>query len=220
MADISLKYLTELTSATSISDDDLFHINQEGNDKSIAASVIKKFIVDSMYPANSGAVAFFAKSFNPNTQFPGTIWARVPGMGKTIRLANEGMDDVLNQGGADSFVIGADNLPNHTHDINLSTSTFDYGTKTTSTNGSHSHKTTLNREATQRGVNVTYGDESTEGADQIESSYAGEHTHSVSIGQHNHSVSGTTVPSKTAFPNTPVNSKNAYVNLIAWYRTA
>lgn len=91
------------------------------------------------------------------------------------------MDDVLNQGGADSFVIGADNLPNHTHDINLSTSTFDHGTKTTSTNGSHSHKTTLNREATQRGVNVTYGDESTEGADQIESSSAGEHTHSVSI---------------------------------------
>lgn len=58
MADIELKYLTELASATSISDDDLFHINQEGNDKSIAASVIKKFIVDSMYPANSGAVAF------------------------------------------------------------------------------------------------------------------------------------------------------------------
>ncbi|WP_375601071.1 hypothetical protein [Klebsiella aerogenes] len=220
MADIELKYLTELASATSISDDDLFHINQDGNDKSIAASVIKKFIVDSMYPANSGAVTFFAKSFNPNTQYPGTVWSRVPGLGKTIRLANETMSDVLSQGGADSFVIGADNLPNHTHGINLSTTTFDHGTKTTSTNGSHSHKTTLNRESTQRGGNVTYGDESTEGADQVESSYAGEHTHSINIGQHNHTVSGTTTPSTTAFPNTPVNSKNAYVNLVAWYRTA
>ncbi|HDU5651432.1 TPA: hypothetical protein RFV74_003104 [Klebsiella aerogenes] len=220
MADIELKYLTELASATSISDDDLFHINQDGNDKSIAASVIKKFIVDSMYPANSGAVIFFAKSFNPNTQYPGTVWSRVPGLGKTIRLANETMSDVLSQGGTDSFVIGSDNLPNHTHGINLTTSSFDYGSKQTSTNGSHSHRTTLKRELVQRGGNAVYGDEEMQGTDQIESSSAGEHTHSVSIGQHNHSVSGTTVPSTTAFPNTPVNSKNAYVNLVAWYRTA
>lgn len=217
MADILLKYLTELSSATSVADDDLFHINQGGNDRSIAFSVLKRFIVDAMYPANSGIVVFFAKTFNPNTQYPGTVWARVPGSGKTIRLASEEMTDVLTQGGSDSVKLSTDNLPPHSHPINLNTSSFDHGSKQSSSNGQHRHNFQMR---VNNFANTTGGNDvvKTGGGTTFSTDDAGSHTHSTFIGSHQHSVSGNT--GNLESPNNALNISNQYVKLIGWYRTA
>ncbi|WP_072198363.1 hypothetical protein [Klebsiella pneumoniae] len=217
MADILLKYLTELSSATSVADDDLFHINQGGNDRSIAFSVLKRFIVDAMYPANSGIVVFFAKAFNPNNQYPGTVWARIPGVGKTIRLASEDMADVLSQGGADSVRLSTENLPAHNHVVNLQTSSFDYGNKPSSSNGQHRHnfQMRVNNYANSTGGNDVV---KTGGGTTFSTEDAGAHTHNTYIGPHQHSVYGYTDNSST--PNNPLNISNQYVKLIGWYRTA
>jgi len=57
----------------------------------------------------------------------------------TILLANEPISDVLQIGGSDSVALSADNMPSHSHGFSGNTSSFDHGTKTTSTNGQHFH---------------------------------------------------------------------------------
>lgn len=217
MADIELKYLTELPPATSMSDGDLLHLNQGGIDKSIALEVIKRAIIDVVYPPNSGKVAFFAKVFNPNNEYPGTTWSRVPGMGKTIRLASEGMGDVLTSGGSDSVELSSDNMPPHSHLVNINTSTYDYGSKQTTANGKHSHRleVRVSNFASETGGNdvVKSG-----GGNTFYTSEDGEHSHSVPIGSHSHSVNGYTADS--AYNNSPINTTNQYVKLVAWYRVS
>ncbi|WP_241640728.1 phage baseplate protein [Rosenbergiella epipactidis] len=137
MADITLKYLTELTAATSVDASDLIHINQDGNDRSVTASVLRAFMIDTIHPV--GVTLFFTTNQNPNNLSPNTKWQRIHGYGRTIRLANEAMSDVLQTGGSDSVTISTDNIPAHSHPISLNTSSFDHGIKTTSTNGVHSH---------------------------------------------------------------------------------
>lgn len=218
MSDVLLKYLTELSSATSVADDDLLHINQGGNDRSIAFSVMKRFIVDAMYPANSGVVVFFAKSFNPNNEYPGTLWSRVPGYGRTIRLSSEDMGDVLSQGGSDNITLNANNIPSHYHHIDLYTDTFDYGTKATTTDGLHSHDFQYSPKGWNGSSSVKDGVDPSGFSASKPVTQNGQHSHSMYIGGHSHRVTGDTWGQSTT--GASVGIANQYVKLIAWYRTA
>lgn len=213
MADITLKYLTELAAATSVNEGDLLHINQDGNDRSLTAGVLRSFLVNYIHPV--GVVMLFASNQNPNNLFQGTNWQRVPGYGRAIRLASEDGTDVLQTGGSDSVTISSDNIPAHNHSINLSTSTFDHGTKPTTTNGLHQHKTShrVNNYANSTGGNDVL---KTGSGEDFFSDYAGDHSHTTNIGPHSHAVSGYT--DNSGYLNTPISTKNQYINLIAWYR--
>ncbi|HFK7186611.1 hypothetical protein ACCC84_10445 [Serratia odorifera] len=214
MADIELKYLTELLAATSVENDDLFHVNQSGNDKSISFGVIQRAIVNVLYPVSS--VHFFANNSNPNNIWPGTVWGRVPGSGRSIRLANESGTDVLQQSGSDIVTLVLDNIPTHYHSFSGETGSFDYGTKSTSQNGDHTHR--LNRAAFDNTGDLTIrfgggGAAGYTGNSVVENS--GSHTHQVPIGSHSHHFEGNTSSSGS---NASFSVANASIKLAAWYR--
>ncbi|SEQ64836.1 hypothetical protein SAMN05216522_10527 [Rosenbergiella nectarea] len=214
MADITLKYLTELTAATSVDANDLIHINQGGNDRSVTASVLRAFMINAIYPV--GVTLFFATNQNPNNLFPNTRWQRINGYGRTIRLANEAMSDVLETGGSDSVTLSVDNIPSHSHGFSGNTSSYDHGTRTTSTNGNHNHgiEHRVNNYANSTGGNDVM---KTGGGTTFYTKDSGEHSHTVQIGSHSHSFSGTT--GSTGGGQSFI-TKNEYINLIAWYRVS
>lgn len=215
MADITLKYLTELAAATSVLSDDLIHINQDGNDRSVTAGVLRSFMVNAIHPV--GVTLFFATNQNPNNLFPNTRWQRINGYGRTIRLANEGMSDVLQTGGSDSVTLSVDNIPSHSHEFSGNTSGFDYGTKTTSANGKHSHNIPGNITTQDGNTNAIAGGRVGIWTANKQTTENGSHNHSVQIGSHSHSFSGATGASGGG---QAVSTKNQYINLIAWYRVS
>ncbi|WP_241277200.1 phage baseplate protein [Enterobacter hormaechei] len=213
MADITLKYLTDLPAAASAALTDLLHVNQSGNDRSLTVSTLLKAIVDGVYPI--GSAHFFTNTTNPNVIWPGTTWARIPGAGRTIRLANNSGSDTLQIGGSDSITITASNLAPHTHPIDVNSDSFDYGSKTTSTY-SHSHTVGL------KSVGTLTGGAQDRSSDDIISSQStttssDNHAHSISIGAHYHRISGDTGSTGSA---TPIDTTNQYIKLAGWYRTA
>ncbi|MDW3578047.1 phage baseplate protein [Enterobacter asburiae] len=123
MADIILKYLTDLPSASNAAPTDLMHINQSGNDRSITLDALATALFNIRYPV--GKVEWFANDVNPNAIWQGSTWARIPGAGKTIRLANSTGSDVLQQGGSDTAVLTVSNVPPHVHTVNLRTEQFE-----------------------------------------------------------------------------------------------
>ncbi|APK16059.1 MULTISPECIES: phage baseplate protein [Enterobacteriaceae] len=218
MADILLKYLTDLPSAADAEPSDLMHINQAGNDRSITLEVLASAIFNIRYPV--GKVEWFANDTNPNAIWSGSTWARIPGMGKTIRLANSTGTDVLQQGGSDTVEITSSNLPPHKHPINVKTESFDYGSKSTSSTGSHVHAFAYRRNGNSSdsdpGGDVMKSGSGTKNESRNTES-AGNHQHSVSIGAHEHDIKGDT---DSVGGGTPLSLTNAYVKLAAWYRTA
>ncbi|QGH63445.1 phage baseplate protein [Serratia proteamaculans] len=216
MADIELKYLTELLAATSVADDDLLHVNQSGNDKSISFGVIKSAIVNVLYPVST--VHWFADNSNPNNIWPGTVWARVPGSGRSIRLANESGSDVLQQSGSDSVALKLENTPSHNHSFSGNTTSFDYGTKTTNQGGDHTHR--LQRASFDNTGDLTIrfgggGAAGYTGNSVVENS--GSHSHQVGIGAHSHYIEGFTA----LFGNgEPFSVANASIKLAAWHRVS
>lgn len=213
MADILLKYLTDLPAASSVEADDLLHVNQSGNDRSMTVSVLIKAIIDSVYPVNSAH--FFADTTNPNATWPGTTWARIPGAGKTVRLANSTGSDVLQQGGSDTATITTANMAPHIHPVDIKTSQFDHGTKTTSQDN-HSHTVPL------KSTGKWTGGSQDGSSDDISSSLSTntstyQHGHTVSIGAHGHDVKGDT---GSAGSGSEFTITNQYVKLAGWYRTA
>jgi len=216
MADITLKYLTELVAATSVKDGDLLHVNQDGNDRSLTAGVLRSFLTNSIHPI--GVVMFFASNQNPNNLFSGTNWQRVPGYGRSIRLAGENGSDVLQTGGSDSVTISADNIPAHTHPVKIKTSAFDHGTKTTSTNGQHNHNIPGYITTQDSNENAIAGGRVGVWTNNKQTSDNGSHNHSLKIGSHEHTVEGYT--EESGYNNSPISTKNQYINLIAWYRVS
>lgn len=213
MADITLKYLTDLPAASSAALTDLLHVNQSGNDRSLTISVLIKTMIDSVYPV--GSAHFFTNSSNPNVIWPGTIWARIPGAGKTIRLANNSGTDVMQQGGNDSVTIATANLPPHSHSIDINTESFDYGSKSVSTY-THSHTIGL------RSVGVLTGGAQDRSSDDIVSSQStttssDTHSHTVAIGSHYHRATGDT---GSVGSSSPIDITNQFIKLAGWYRTA
>lgn len=214
MADIILKYLTDLPSASDAESTDLMHINQAGNDRSITLDILASALFNIRYPV--GKVEWFANNANPNAIWAGSTWARVPGEGKTIRIAKADGVDLLQQGGSDSLQLQKDNIPAHDHLVNIDTDSYDYGTKETSANGDHNHEIP---EGEPLGNNVklyTSGDDWTSQAGNwSKSRNSGSHKHTTAIGAHSHTVNGST---GSTGEGKAINITNAYVKLAAWYR--
>lgn len=213
MADILLKYLTDLPSASDAESTDLMHINQAGSDRSITLDVLASAIFNIRYPV--GKVEWFANDTNPNAVWSGSTWARVPGQGRTIRIANSTGSDVLQQGGSDKPTIGVNNLPPHKHEFSGKTKSYDYGTKTTNSD-THAH-TYQKRPGTDSGDVGSGGYTYDQGNNVATNTSSDTHNHDVAIGAHDHDFSGSTnmVGDREALDVT-----NAYVKLAAWYRTA
>lgn len=215
MADIQLKYLTDLASATTVVSGDLLHINQSGNDRSVTMAILLESLLDGIYP--KGITIWFNSDANPNVLFPGTVWARISGAGRTVRIANSSGSDVGVVGGADSIALSVNNLPQHNHTFAGETEAFDYGTKPTNSSGAHTHQLNTQGVAAER-VGVEQGALHS-GSGKISSGTTsnGNHTHTTAIGSHKHTFSGDT---DDAGSGAQVDITNKYINQAAWYRTA
>lgn len=112
MADITLKYLTELPAASKVDNGDLLHLNQGGVDKSVTAGAFINALVAAILPV--GSVIFRATNENPNTLYPGTTWTRLPSA-MNIRTAKEDGSDLLRTEGSDNVRLISDNIPSHSH---------------------------------------------------------------------------------------------------------
>ncbi|HID7484659.1 TPA: phage baseplate protein [Morganella morganii] len=182
--------------------------------KAITEALKNAVNIDTIYPV--GVVIWFAQNKNPNNLFPGTKWSYI-GENKTIRLANSSGNNVLSSGGSDNVTLTTAHLPAHSHSFSGSTSSFDYGTKTTSWGGVHSHavRTETNRNGqpciTNAGFSMNGGDSP---AGKTTSSDGG-HSHTVAIGAHSHNFSGTTGNTGSG---SSVSVVNAYIMLMGWYR--
>ena len=209
-------------------------------DQKIAQAISDSTDLNKIYPV--GIVTWFNSNVNPNTALPGLTWTYLNnGVGRTIRVAAANGSDVATTGGSDSVTLAVGNLPSHTHSFSATTSSFDYGTKTTNTTGAHTHSvsgSTNNTGAHTHTVGGRYGGDSIGGKQRVQvsgtaqvSSSAGAHAHTVSgtaasngnhahtvgIGAHSHTVSGNTggTGSGSAFSVT-----NQFYKLMAWVRTA
>uniref|UniRef100_A0AB39C200 Tail fiber n=1 Tax=Salmonella phage PMBT20 TaxID=3229744 RepID=A0AB39C200_9CAUD len=209
-------------------------------DQKIAEAISDSTDLNKIYPV--GIVTWFNSNVNPNTALPGLTWTYLNnGVGRTIRIAAANGSDVATTGGSDSVTLSVGNLPSHTHSFSATTSSFDYGTKTTNTTGAHTHSvsgSTNNTGAHTHTVGGHYGGDSIGGKPRVQvsgteqvSSVAGDHSHTVSgtaasngnhahtvgIGAHSHTVSGNTggTGSGSAFSVT-----NQFYKLMAWVRTA
>ncbi|HGY2266078.1 phage baseplate protein [Morganella morganii] len=166
--------------------------------------------IDTIYPV--GVVIWFAQNKNPNSLFPGTKWSYI-GENKTIRLANSSGNNVLSSGGSDSVTLTTAHLPAHSHSFSGSTSSFDYGTKTSTSGGAHTHPYSTLNYNTGSGYDV--GGNSNSGWNTRTTSSAGAHTHNITIGAHTHTISGTTGNTGNG---SSVSVINAYIMLMGWYR--
>ncbi|AXH65111.1 putative tail fiber protein [Escherichia phage vB_EcoM-Ro111lw] len=107
-------------------------------DQKIADAISDSTDLNKIYPV--GIVTWFNSNVNPNTALPGLTWTYLNnGVGRTIRIAAANGSDVATTGGSDSVTLAVGNLPSHTHSFSATTSSFDYGTKTSSTTGNHNH---------------------------------------------------------------------------------
>ena len=107
-------------------------------DQRIAEAISDSTDLNKIYPV--GIVTWFNSNVNPNTALPGLTWTYLNnGVGRTIRIAAANGSDVATTGGSDSATLSVGNLPSHTHSFSATTSSFDYGTKTSSTTGNHNH---------------------------------------------------------------------------------
>nr|WP_237387107.1 phage tail protein [Xenorhabdus sp. Sc-CR9] len=173
---------------------------------------------DILYPV--GIVVWFAQNKNPNTLFPKTQWKYI-GENKTIRLANQNGTNVLSAGGNDSVTLTGSQIPSHNHSFSATTSSFDYGTKTTNSNGNHFHDSGWGEASGARygiydNTNNNVGSARTDHDNyKYKTSTEGAHSHAVHIGAHTHSVSGTTGNSGSS---SVINITNSYIMLMGWYR--
>ncbi|MDX7993077.1 phage tail protein [Xenorhabdus sp. psl] len=171
-----------------------------------------------LYPV--GIVVWFAQNKNPNTLFPKTQWKYI-GENKTIRLANQNGSNVLSIGGNDSVTLTGSQIPSHNHSFSATTSSFDYGTKTTNSNGNHFHDSGWGEASGARygiydNTNNNVGSARTDHDNyKYKTSTEGAHSHAVHIGAHTHSVSGTTGNSGSS---STINITNSYIMLMGWYR--
>lgn len=185
------------------------HYTKSETDINIKNAVQGAMSINAIYPI--GIVTWFAQNKNPNTLFPNTKWQYI-GENKTIRLAAASGANVLTTGGSDSVTLSEAQMPSHNHSFSATTSSFDYGTKTTNTTGSHVHG--INGEDSgSGGSNFGRGNGNARTITGIKA--AGDHAHTVAIGAHTHTVSGTT---GNKGGNTAINITNAYIMLMAWYR--
>lgn len=117
---------------------DIGAYTKEETDQKITEAISDSTDLNKIYPV--GIVTWFNSNVNPNTALPGLTWTYLNnGVGRTIRIAAANGSDVATTGGSDSVTLSVGNLPSHTHSFSATTSSFDYGTKTTNTTGNHAH---------------------------------------------------------------------------------
>ena len=231
------KYYTSLQKPTP---SDIGAYTKAETDQKIAQAVSDSTDLNKIYPV--GIVTWFNSNVNPNTALPGLTWMYLNnGVGRTIRVAAANGSDVATTGGSDSVTLAVRNLPSHTHSFSATTSSFDYGTKTTNTTGAHTHSVSGSTNTTGNHTHTVggrYGGDSiggkqrvqVSGTEQVSSSNGahahtvsgtaasnGNHAHTVGIGAHSHTVRGNTggTGSGSAFSVT-----NQFYKLMAWVRTA
>ena len=129
------KYYTSLQKPTP---SDIGAYTKAETDQKIAEAISDSTDLNKIYPV--GIVTWFNSNVNPNSALPGLTWTYLNnGVGRTIRIAAANGSDVATTGGSDSVTLSVGNLPSHTHSFSATTSSFDYGTKTTNTTGDHNH---------------------------------------------------------------------------------
>lgn len=210
-------------------------------DQKIAAAVTNSTDLKKVYPV--GIVTWFATNQNPNTTLAGMTWTYLnEGVGRTVRIGAANGSDVKSVGGADTVTLSVGHIPSHTHSFSATTSSFDYGTKTSNTTGAHTHSVSGSADSAGNhnhsiwwiGQNSThysgggggwvgtgpgYTDAGGAHTHTISGTAAssGNHAHTVGIGAHTHTVSGNTggTGSGSAF-----SVVNLFIRLMAWVRTA
>ncbi|ALH47056.1 tail fiber protein [Escherichia phage phiSUSP1] len=210
-------------------------------DQKIAAAVTSSTDLKKVYPV--GIVTWFATNQNPNTTLAGMTWTYLnEGVGRTVRIGAANGSDVKSVGGADTVTLSVGHIPSHTHSFSATTSSFDYGTKTSNTTGAHTHSVSgsaasagsHNHAISWIGQNSTHYSGGGGGKIGTGPGYtdaggahthtisgtatsAGNHAHTVGIGAHTHTVSGNTggTGSGSAF-----SVVNLFIRLMAWVRTA
>ncbi|WP_118984755.1 tail fiber protein [Photorhabdus sp. CRCIA-P01] len=200
--------------------------NQNGADIPDKNAFVKNLglietIINTQYPV--GIVIWFAQNKNPNVLFPGTTWEYI-GENKTVRLASADGSDLLSTGGSDSISLTVAQMPAHNHTFSGTTSTFDYGTKTTNTTGAHHHDSAWGE---AWGGRYGYYDNSRNNIGsanvpdndnyKYNTSTDGAHSHTLSIGSHNHTISGNTGDTGA---NAAITITNSYIKLMGWHRKA
>lgn len=180
--------------------------------KAITEALKNAVNIDTIYPV--GVVIWFTQNKNPNSLFPGTKWSYI-GENKTIRLANSSGNNVLSSGGSDSITLTTAHLPAHSHSFSGSTSSFDYGTKTTTWGGDHTHGM-AGKHGSYKDPNNIASDGATGSAYTQYTNSAGGHSHNIAIGSHSHTISGNT---NNTGSGSPVSVVNSYIMLMGWYRT-
>ncbi|EJD6370959.1 phage tail protein [Providencia rettgeri] len=178
--------------------------------KAVTDALQNSVNLNTIYPV--GIVMWFAQNKNPNTLFPGTKWQYIS-ENKTIRLAAASGANVLTTGGSDSVTLTEAQMPAHNHSFSATTSSFDYGTKTTNTAGAHTH-------TAGPPINSYWGDRNNKtlapGSGNVTSS-SGAHNHTVTIGAHTHTISGATGKKGSG---SAITVTNAYIMLMGWYRVS
>lgn len=107
---------------------------------------------------------YYSKGVDPNTIYPGTRWEKVnPGIG--FRTAKEDGTDLNSVKGKDSLTLDADQLPSFSLDVALTTSSFDYGSKTSTATDLGSPGTSSYNHGTITASTFDYGTKGTTGHD-------------------------------------------------------
>lgn len=218
--DMTLPYVFGLTpiDGADIEDQGKLILNQNGIDFAVSIEDFKNAMNDRTFEA--GHVFFFAENIDPNDRFIGQVWVKVPGAGKSIRLAATDGSDILATGGSDTVTIAKANLPATALTLTGTAASVDLGTKTTTTSGSHSH--TIHQNGGIGTLDVSGGDTQgftgdDTGALSGSTDAAGSHSHNFVLGSHSHTVSGST---ENMGSGNALTITNQFIKLAAWYRVS
>ncbi len=237
-----IKYLPDLPAAGAVSLTDLLHVSQAGSDRQLTIDALMRFMDNRAHPV--GQIMIFGTAANPNTLFPGQTWVRTL-VDESFRGCNSTGSNLNTTLGADAVTLIANNIPAHTHPVNLTTSTAGNHTHnafsdpngnhqhyfTTSTNGNHNHNFPLTDDRSSSGRadggntrgydGLQYTSDAGNHSHDGYTNWQGEHTHAIGVqaaGNHQHTLTGNTGNNTTttaAFNNVPLTRRVA-----AWIRTA
>ncbi|MHA6305715.1 hypothetical protein ACX3SV_01180 [Hafnia paralvei] len=205
-------------------------LNTDNNAQLLAA--IRSLISETSVPAIDDLYITKGKT-DPNVKWPGTTWEYL-GEGLTLRTAKADLSDIGTTIGADTVTIATGNLPSHTHTIGgstgsstattLTTSSFDYGTKSSNSTGAHTHTVSsydpggsnTSIAAAEADGNPTTNTTSSSGA-HTHTTVIGAHTHTGTIPAHSHTLPAATgaVGSGTA-----ISILQKSIMVAVWVRTA
>lgn len=187
-------------------------INQDGVDHAINFTALKDAMRMRIYEA--GEVHFFNQDVDVAARYAGQVWSRVPGADKVIRIAKADDSNIGEIGGSNNVMISEANLPNVQIDVTGTISSTDLGTKTTTSNGDHTHGISIASSDTGSGAL----DAGSPVAETVQTGLAGAHTHDITLGSHGHNLTD----AKTAAlgSGTQLNVTNEYITLAAWFRVS